>query len=142
MAGNRRFLNIRAVSRNIRVEVDLSSFADRFDEAQQWLGQRVLQDCFPKIPIQTGSQRERSHVSNGGRRVVFPGPYARFLYEGKVMVDPETGSPWARKGAAKVSTERPLVYSDPGATDHWFEATKAERIDQWMEDLKKKIGGR
>jgi len=127
---------------NVRVEVDLTSYASRFEEAQQWLGERVLQDCLSKVPIKSGSLRQRSTVNDGGHSVEFPGPYARFLYEGKVMVDPETGSPWARKGAKKVSTDRLLNYSDSGATDHWFEATKSEYGQQWMEDLKRKIGGR
>jgi hypothetical protein len=130
------------MSMNVRVNIDLSSYEAKFEEAQRWLGERVLQDCLPKVPIQTGSQRQRSNVGDGGRRIEFPGPYARFLYDGKVMVDPETDSPWARKGVVKVSTERPLIYSDPGATDHWFEAAKAEHGQKWMEDLKKKIGGR
>lgn len=142
MAEKRGFLKLSTMGKTIRVKIDLTSFASRFEEAQQWLGERVLQDCLPKVPIKSGSQRQRSTVNDGGRRVEFPGPYASFLYEGKVMVDHDTGSPWARRGVKKVSTDRLLNYSDSGATDHWFEAAKAEYGQQWIEDLKRKIGGR
>jgi hypothetical protein len=33
--------------------------------------------------------------------IVLTAPQAAFLYHGKVMVDDETGSPWARKGHTK-----------------------------------------
>ena len=71
-----------------------------------------------------------------GDTIVYPGPYARFLYYGKLMVDPDTGSPWAPKGATKVL--------DPGGRDldikksvhskaqaHWFEASKAQNLPKW-----------
>ncbi len=142
MASNGQFPVIYAASANIRVMIDLSSYGKKFDEVQEWFGQRVLQDCLPKVPIRSGSLRQRSYVAEGGKAVVFPGPYASFLYKGKVMVDPETGSPWARKGVKKVSTDRPLKYSDPGATDHWFDATKAEFGQQWISELNRMIGRR
>ena len=84
---------------------------------------------------------QRSHVEDHGRRVVFPGPYARFLYGGLVMVDPVTRSPWARPGAKKVVTDRKLTFSQPGATDHWFDAAKAANIDYWLSEVKRRAGG-
>jgi len=133
------FPGFSVVASSIRVDVNLDRFAESFEEAQAWLGERILQDCRPYMPHLTGSLQQRSHTEDGGRAVVFPGPYARFQYEGKVMVDPVTRSPWARPGAKKVVTDRPLKYSDPAARDHWFEAAKADYRQDWIDELKRRI---
>lgn len=141
MAEMQHFPNISFVSGNIRCEINLDRFSKQFAKAQQWLGDRVLEDCKPLMPLLTGSQQQRSYVEDGGKRVVFPGPYGRFQYGGLVMVDPDTGSPWARKGAKKVLTDRPLQYSNPQATDHWFDTAKARNGDYWIAGVKQRGGG-
>ena len=63
------------------------------------------------------------------------------LYEGKVMVDEQTGSPWARPGAKKVVTDRDLKYSNPKATPHWFDTAKENHGESWVREVKKIAGG-
>lgn len=46
--------------------------------------------------------------------------YARYLYYGKLMVDAENGSAWARKDTEKVLTAKNLNFKN-GRTDHWLE---------------------
>lgn len=133
--------DISIVDGNIKVNIPLSQFNDRFKEAQQWLGDRVLEDSRAFMSLRTGNLQQRSHVQNDGREVVFPGPYARFQFMGKVMVDPVTGSPWARAGAKKVLTDRPLTYSSPSATDHWFDEAKAQYVDYWINGVRERILG-
>ena len=94
------------------------------------------------MPHLTGNFQQRSYVENDGAKVVFPGPYGRFLYGGKVMIDPVTGSPYARAGAKKVLTDTPLNYSNPQATDHWFDTAKAKNQDYWIEGAGKILGGK
>ena len=68
----------------------------------------------------------------------------RFLYEGKLMVDPETRAAWARPGAKKVVTDTPLKFdrtAHPSATDHWFDAAKAAHGKEWVKGVKKRAGG-
>ena len=136
------FPNISYVAGGLRVKINLKPYEQKHIEAQHWLGDRVLEDCRAVMPHQTGSLQQRSYTSRGGRQVIFPGPYARFQYGGRVMVDPDTGSPWARKGVEKVLTDRPLTYSNPQATDHWFDTAKAQYGDYWINGVKEKIGGR
>lgn len=131
---------ISYVNGNVRVNIDLNRFAQQLNRAQEWLGQQVLHDCKPLMPHLTGSLQQRSTVENGGKEVVFPGPYGRFQYMGKVMVDPDTGSPWARECAVKVVTDRNLSYSSPGATSHWFDTAKARHGAVWIAEVKR-IGG-
>ena len=50
------------------------------------------------------------------------------------MIDPDTGSAWAPKGATKVVTEKDLdikkdVHSQ--AQSEWFEASKAQNMKKW-----------
>lgn len=132
---------ISYVDGGLRVEINLDRFARQFEEAQLWLGHTVLEDCKPYMPLRTGSMQQRSKVNYGGTQVEFPGPYARFQYGGKVMVDPVTNSPWARKGAKKVLTDRPLTYSQPMATSHWFDTAKAAHGEYWISEVKRKAGG-
>ena len=94
---------------------------------------QIEKDPAPFVPALTGSLTQRTKVEEG--RVIYPGPYARYLYYGKLMVDPETGSPWAKKGATKVLTDRSLVFNQtvhPQAQSHWFEASKAQNLDKWI----------
>lgn len=71
----------------VHVTVDLRALDQRMREAQQWLGDRVLEDCKACMPHLTGDLQQRSRTENDGKQVRFPGPYARYLYGGKVMVD-------------------------------------------------------
>lgn len=132
---------ISYVAGGIRVEINFDRFSKQFQEAQEWLGHTVLEDCKPYMTLRTGSMQQRSKVNYGGSQVEFPGPYARFQYGGKVMVDPVTNSPWARKGAKKVLTDRPLTYSQPMATSHWFDTAKAAHGEYWISEVKRKAGG-
>lgn len=141
MAEIQHLPNISFVSSDFSCEISLSRFNRQYDEAQQWLGDRVLEDNKPFMPFLTGNLQQRSYVMSRGVQVVFPGPAARFLYMGKVMVDEVTGSPWARPGAKKVVTSRPLTYSSPSATAHWFDAAKAANGEYWINGVKRIAGG-
>ncbi len=96
------------------------------------LAVQVAKDTEKYVPAKTLSLADRTQVD--GDTIIYPGPDARYLYHGKLMVDPETGSPWARKGATKVLTDRNLVFSKSvhaAAQDHWFEASKAQNLEKW-----------
>lgn len=124
---------------HIRVRLDLTSYNERLKTAQWHLGHMVLQDCKAMMPLQTGILQDRSHIEDGGRRVVFPGPSARYLYMGKVMVDPVTRSPWAREGVKKVVTQKRLTYSNQEAVDRWFDEAKARNLPCWISRVERII---
>ena len=142
MSEIQHFKNVSYVDGSVKVELKLDKFSELFKEAQQWLGDRVLEDCKPYMPHRTGSLQQRSSVVNGGKKAIFPGPYGRFLYGGKVMIDPDTGSPFARAGVKKILTDTPLTYSDAQATDHWFETAKAKNQEYWIDGVGKILGGK
>lgn len=109
-------------------------------KAEHIVAQQIAKDTSPFVPALTGSLDQRTMVD--GSNVIYPGPYARFLYYGKVMVDPNTGSTFAPKGGIKVTTDRDLVFNKsvhPQAQDHWFEASKAQNLDKWKEVARKAV---
>ena len=85
MSGIKHYKDVSYVKGRVRVNLRFSKYGPRFAKAQEWLGQQVLADSKLYMPLKTGSLQQRSYVTEGGRQVVFPGPYARYLYMGKVM---------------------------------------------------------
>lgn len=103
------------------------------DRAQHAVAVQAQKDTSPYVPALTGSLDQRTSVEEN--QIIYPGPYARFLYYGKVMVDPATGSPFAPKGGTKVVTDKDLVFNKAmhsQAQSYWFEASKAENLDKWI----------
>ena len=114
--------------------------ADSCTRAESIVGQQVIKDTAPFVPALTGSLTIRTRLDDN--KIIYPGPYARFLYYGKVMVDPQTGSTFAPKGGTKVLTNRDLVFSKamhPQAQSHWFEASKAQNLDKWIRIAEKAV---
>ena len=102
-------------------------------KAEHTVAIQAVKDTSPYVPMLTGSLDTRTQVEGGN--IIYPGPYARYLYYGKLMVDPNTGSSYAPKGGTKVLTDKNLVFnqaSHPQAQDHWFEASKAQNLDKWL----------
>ena len=114
--------------------------AESCTRAESIVGQQVIKDTAPFVPALTGSLTIRTRLD--GNKIIYPGPYARFLYYGKVMVDPQTGSTFAPKGGTKVLTNRDIVFSKamhPQAQSHWFEASKAQNLDKWIRIAEKAV---
>lgn len=135
------------VSGDIKVSLDLSKLGKRMDNAQFALDSQIMTDMVPFMPINTGNfiqlTRARSAALAGtGSVCAAAPPFGRFLYEGKVMVDELTGSPWAKKGAKKITTERPLNYSNPAATPEWFETAKKKHLNEWVKLVEDEMNGK
>lgn len=122
------------------MEAIKDKLAESCTRAESIVGQQVIKDTAPFVPALTGSLTIRTRLD--GNKIIYPGPYARFLYYGKVMVDPQTGSTVAPKGGTKVLTDRDLVFSKamhPQAQSHWFEASKAQNLDKWIRVAEKAV---
>lgn len=118
-------------------------------KAQTMLASQVMKDTSQFVPFLTGSLNARTHIV--GNTIIYPGPYARYLYFGKVMVDsitgrgpmkiPEVGYRF-RKGATLRPTSKNLTYTKdfhPKATARWFEVSKARNLERWEEFLEEAI---
>lgn len=131
---------------NISAKVSLDRFVKQFEEAQFYLDSQVMSDMTPYMPSQTGTfinvtKAQSASLAGTGKVVAGAAPQGRFLYYGKVMVDPVTESPWARPGAKKVVTDKDLTYGSPKATPKWFETAKKNHGKAWIDGVKKHAGG-
>ena len=124
---------------HIHISFSLKRYADLIPGAQQWLGEQVLQGCRAVMPQRNSDLQNRSHTEAGGRQVIFPGPSARYLYMGYLMVDPVTRSAFAREGVKKVVTSKRLTYSREEAVSHWFDEAKARNGEAWVRGVKQYI---
>lgn len=134
---------------DIEVDIDLSRFEKQYGEAQFKLDSIVMTDMVPYMPMQTGTfinvtKAISASIAGSGYVCAAAPPMGRFLYEGNVMVDEETGSPWARKGSKKVVTNKPLEFDTskhPKAVPHWFDEAKKNHGASWVKMAKKIAGG-
>lgn len=119
-------------------------------KAEHTVAVQAAKDTEKYVPMRTGSQRQRTRVK--GNQIIYPGPYARYLYYGKYMVDAQTGKgPMHffdkkgnehikyRKGSHLVPTERNLVYHEPGTRSHWFEYSKSQNLEKWLRVAEKAV---
>lgn len=127
--------------------------ADRSSKAEHIVAVQAQKDTSPYVPFLTGSLDQRTRVV--GNTIIYPGPYARYLYYGVKMVDAATGKgPMRyvdkygneviryRKGATLKPTNIPLKYTTdfhPQAGPKWFERSKAENLDKWLRVAKKAV---
>lgn len=112
---------------------DLSSVLPSTNKDEKILAAQVMKDTDKFVPALTGNFAQRVHLEES--TIVYPGPFARFLYYGKVMIYAPTGSTWAPKDEHKVVTGRDLVMNKsmhPLASSHWFEVSKAANLETWL----------
>ena len=117
---------------DIQVDIPSDVLAEPASRAEHILALQIKKDTTPFVPALTGSLSTRTRVEEG--TVIYPGPYARYLYYGKLMVDPETGSSYATKGKSKVKTDMHVM-----AQSHWFEASKAQNLKRWIDVADKAV---
>ena len=133
----------------IELEVDLSRFNKQYGKAQYVLDSAVMKDMTPYMPQRTGvfidvTKAMSAAIAGSGTVIASAPPMGRFLYEGKVMVDEKTGSPWARPGSKKIVTASDLKYDthhNPKVTDHWFDTAKKNHGKSWVKAVKNIAGG-
>lgn len=119
------------------VHTDLSGIGPMLrnasNKAQHAVAIQAQKDTSPYVPALNGELDRKTKVEEN--LIIYPGPQSRYLYNGKLMVDPATGSSYAPKGTTKVLTDKNLVFNKAmhsQAQDHWFEASKAENMGKWL----------
>jgi len=91
-----------------------------------------------------GNLRRLAHIEQSGDtiEIVYNGPYAHYVYEGKLWVDPITGKSFAEKDAKKVPTNIDLHYSTPGTGPHWDKLMVSADMSNIEQILEREMGGR
>lgn len=117
---------------DVKVDIPSDILGEPGTKTEHFLAVQAMKDTAPYVPFLTGSLNTRTRVD--GSEIIYPGPYARYLYYGKLMVDPNTGSSFASLGATKKLTNKDLVFNQayhPMAQARWFEASKSANMDKW-----------
>lgn len=108
--------------------------------AEKVVAEQALKDTDPFVPALTGTFSKLAYTV--GNEIIYTGDQARYLYEGKVMVDEEGNGPVNipgvglryRKGSKLHAIDKNLVFTKdmhPDAQSHWMEASEAKNGDKW-----------
>ena len=122
---------------------------DAHGAVQRFHTMNALRRVVKYMPYRTGATIKLTQLQSpiSGNAINTFVPYARFLHEGKLMVDPVTGAAgfmtkngWrSRKGVKKVVSDRPITYTttkNPLAGPFWGRRLMAEEGDAMLQDLK------
>lgn len=83
-----------------------------------------------RTPRQIGNLINSVHIQNGGQEIYYPGPYARYLWYGKVM-----------KGKAPMQeTDRPLQYQGTLRGKEWLIKTWQDEKTAILQTIAREIG--
>ena len=97
-------------------------------------------DITPYTPMETGTLFESVEIRP--KEIEYFAPYAHYLYRGELMVDPDTGSSYAKQGAKKVYAGTPLVMSKARhslATKEWDKAAEPTQKPKLIDAMQKYI---
>lgn len=121
---------------------------------QQTIDKSVIDWNLQYVPWKTGSLGKSAYSATqiGSGKVIYPGPYARYLYYGEVygpnipVFDDDSGVPtrfFSPPGRKKHPTGRALQYRtdvNPLAGSHWFERMKADHREDILREAKDVAG--
>jgi hypothetical protein len=119
--------------------------------AQYTWSKIVFDGSVPYMPMITGNFIDRSLMESepvmDQGELIYPGPFAHYLWEGVLYVDPEYGKGaffseeygfWSRPGVTKVPTNKPLEFtqeSNPDAGPRWTERAAADKYPEWEAEM-------
>lgn len=152
------FKGFSVVDGDMKIKLNMDRFSRQYQEAQYLLDGMVMGSMIEFMPMITGDFINRTRVKSTSMQgtgfvCAAAAPYGRFLYFGKTMVDPATGSTWARHDAEKVlvsqysgqtNAKENLEYTKqahPRTQAHWFDAAKRQYGDTWLRKVKAQAGG-
>lgn len=126
---------------NVRVNIDPSRIEGNAERAQEILASHIKKDTEKDfLPWLNGVMARGTKVYPD--KIVYPPPYAHYLWEGIVYVDPMTGAvgfqlsdgSWiSRPGITKTPSNRSLVFTKSTARSHWIEPAKEQYMERWKE---------
>ena len=86
----------------------------------------------------------RTYVEGNHGVMHYLSPYAKYQFNGMLMVSRITGSPWARRGESKILTHRPLKYSrarHPLASAKWHNEMKKYKGKAYARTMQSYVKG-
>lgn len=159
-----KFDKIHVKKDDMTVDIDFARFETQYSKAQYAMDSMIMTGMIPYMPKVTGTfinvtKAMSAAIAGGGWVYAAAPPYGRFLYEGKTMVSPRTGSTYAAAGEKKVlvsqyqgktNAREDLIYhsgqnyrsgANREVVPHWFEKAKEVHGKNWIKVAKKIAGG-
>ena len=123
-------------------------------KVQQVIDKCVIDYCLQYVPWDSGVLGKSAYGATqiGSGKVVYPGPYAHYMYYGEVygpnipVFEDDSGIPtrfFSRPGQKKHPTGRAIQYKtdvNPLAGSFWFERMKADRMKDILQEAKNAAG--
>ena len=138
---------------------DTASLLHRFNLEQGGKVQQVIDKCvidynLQYAPWDSGTMAKSAYSATqiGSGEVIYPGPYAHYMYYGEVygpnipVFEDDSGIPtrfFSPPGRKKHPTGRALQYKtdvNPLAGSFWFERMKADRLQDIIQEAKNAAG--
>lgn len=120
-------------------------FATRMNQkahvAQFVFDSEFLRHSLKRLPHQSGNFQARTIIANGRLAgtgaVLYPGPFARMLNAGKLMIGVLSKSAYANFGEPKVATDKDLAFTGaPQRGAKWAERTWNEDKDKILKSVR------
>ena len=134
---------IHEVSGNFELKINTTALNSDLKRAHGAMNAQIVSDCTPLVPHRTGALRQSVHYPDGfdGDIIEWQTPYAHYMYEGVVYVNPRTmksgyigrDGQWHGWKGKKISTTKKLTYYSEGTGEKWFEEAKTQHKEDWRQ---------
>lgn len=144
----------------MEVKVDVSGVLGQFEqidnlvqngEAMRFLASELMRLSDDYVPMDSGVLKNTVFVGEMGDEIIYPTPYANYLYQGYLMVDPitkkgsfydpNTNRHWSRPGTQKELTSTPLHFKgEPQRGSKWVHRALDDYSEELSEALNKFVG--
>ena len=150
---------IAFTAKMVHLDLDTEHLLSRLNLESGGLVQKVIDEAVIRydmqyVPWETGTLAKSAYSATviGSGEVVYPGPYAHYMYYGEVygpnipIFEDDSGEPtrwFSPPGQEKHPTGRPLQYAqdvNPLAGSYWFERMKADHLDDIVKEAKANVG--
>lgn len=125
-------------------------------KVQQVIDKAVIDKSLAYVPWDSGTLGKSAYGATeiGSGKVVYPGPYAHYMYYGEVygpnipVFDDDSGTPtrfFSPPGRKKHPTGRELQYKtdvNPLAGSFWFERMKADHLQEIIKEAEDAAKGK
>ena len=123
---------------------------------QKVVDNAVIRWCMDYTPADTFTLAKSPYAASdiGSGIIIYPGPYAHYMYMGEKYIDPvwrvggfygilpdKEGQWWSRRGVSKIPSGEPLKYTNPEAVSLWDVEAIERYGDDWVEVVRRVLEG-
>lgn len=143
----------------MEIKLDVSGVINQLEQIENMmdngevlrvLANEIMRYADDYAPFDTGSLKNTAFIGSMGDEIIYPMPYASYLYNGYLMVDPITkkgcfynpitNRHWSRPNTQKELTNTPLHFKgEPKRGSKWVQRAYEDHIEDLSDTLNKYI---